>query len=84
MSFKEFVQKNKFQNKQTSNIKRQQVLSSLFLTDVGIYLRDGPFLGEIGVVNLNPSKRTHWVVSINKKYFDSYGWALPRKLCNFF
>ena len=42
-------------------MKTQQVLSSLFLNYAGIYLRDGPFLGDIGVVVLHPSKGTHWV-----------------------
>ena len=61
MSFNEFIKKFNLKNKATSNIKRQQVLSSLSLNDVGIYLRDGPFEFDIGVVNLHPSKRTHWV-----------------------
>ena len=42
--------------KAKSNIKIQQVLSSLFLNDLGIYLRDGPFHSEIKIVKLHPSK----------------------------
>ena len=42
-------------NKATSIIKIQQVLYSLSLDDVGIYLRDGPFSNDIGNVNLHPS-----------------------------
>ena len=53
--------------KATSIIKIPQVLSSLFLNDVEIYLRDGPFSIDNGVVNLHPYKRTHWVCYINKK-----------------
>ena len=43
MTFNDFVKKHHLQNKSTSNIKIQQVLSSLGLNDVGIYLRDGSF-----------------------------------------
>ena len=78
MTFNDFVHK-----KATSNIKIQKVLSYLSLNDIGIYLGDGPFLGDIGVVNLNPSKRTHWVFYINEKYLDSYGCAPLKKLSKF-
>ena len=71
MSFKDFIRKHNLKDKATSNIKLQQVLSSLSLNDVGIYLRDGPFSSDIGVVNLHPSKVTHWVCYLNEKYFDS-------------
>ena len=63
----------KIKNKATSNIKIQQVLGSIRLDNVGIYLRDGPFLSDIGRVNLHPSKRTHWVCYTNENYFDSCG-----------
>ena len=43
MTFNDFVRKHNLKNKATSNIKIQQVLSSLGLNDVGNYLRDGPF-----------------------------------------
>ena len=61
MTFIDFIKEYKLKNKATSNIKIQQVLSSLYLNDVGIYLRDGPFESDIGFVNLHPSKGTHWV-----------------------
>ena len=80
MTFNDFVRKFNSRNKATSNIKRQQVLSSLSLNDVGIYLRDGSFSSDIGIVNLHPSKRTHWVCFKNENYFDSYGCPLPKKL----
>ena len=70
-------------NKATSIIKIQQVLSSLSLDGVGIYLRDGPFISVIGIVNLHPSKSNHWVCYINETYFDSYGCVCPRKLSKF-
>ena len=60
-----------------------RVLSSLSLNDVGIYLKDGSFESDIGIVNLHPSKGTHWVVYINEHYFDSYGCAPPKKLSKF-
>ena len=83
MLFNDFVHKFKLKNESTSNIKLQQVLSSLSLNDVGIYLRDGPFEFDIGIVNLHPSKGTHWVCYINESYFDSYGFSPPKKLSKF-
>ena len=83
MTFNDFIKKYKLKNKATSNIKIQQVLSSLSLNDVGIYLRDGPFSSDIGIVNLHPSKGTHWVCYINENYFDSYGCSPPKKLSKF-
>ena len=83
MTFNDFVQKYKVKNKATSNIKIQQVLSSLNVNDIGIYLRDGPFESDIGIVNLHRYKGTHWVLYINENYFDSYGWAPPKKLSKF-
>ena len=82
-TFKDFVHKHNLRNKATSNIKIQQVLSSLGLNDVRIYLRDGPFESDIGIVNLHPSKGTHWVCYINENYFDSYGCSPPKKLSKF-
>ena len=83
MTFNDFIKKYKLKNEATSNIKIQQVLSSLSLNDVGIYLRDGPFESDIGIVNLHPSKGTHWVTYKNENYFDSYGCVSPKKLSNF-
>ena len=65
MTFNDFIKKYKLKDKATSNIKIQQVHSSLYLNDVSIYLRDGPFRSDIGIVNLHPSKGTHWVCYIN-------------------
>ena len=56
MTFNDFIKKYKLKNKATSIIKIQQVLSTLSLNDVGIYLRDGPFESDIGIVNLHPPK----------------------------
>ena len=83
MTFNDFVKKFNLKNKATSNIKIQQVLSSLSLNDVWIYLRDGHFESNIGIVNLHPSKGTHWVCYINENYFDSYGCVCPKRLSKF-
>ena len=83
MTFNDFIKKYKLKNKAISNIKIQQILLSLSLNDVGVYLRDGPFSSDIGIVNLHPSKGTHWVTYINKNYFDSYGCVSPKKLSKF-
>ena len=83
MTFNEFIKKHNLKNKATSNIKIQQVLSSLSVNDIGIYLRDGPFESDIGIVNLHPSIGTHWVCYINENYFDSYGCVCPKKLSKF-
>ena len=83
ITFNDFVREHKLKNRATSNIKIQQVLSSLFLDDVGIYLRDGPFESDNGIVNLHPLKGAHWVCYINENYFDSYGIICPKKLSKF-
>ena len=83
MTFNVFIKKYKLKNKATSNIKIQQVLNSIGLNNVGIYLRDGPFESDIGIVNLHPSEGTHWITYINEKYFDSYGVVCPKKLSKF-
>ena len=83
MSFNDFNKKFDLKNKATSNLKIQKVLTSIGLDNVNIYLRDGPFLSDIGIVNLHPSKSTHWVCYINENYFDSYGCSPPKKLSKF-
>ena len=83
MDFNDFIKKYNLRNKATSNIKIEQVLNSIGLNNVGIYLRDGPFKSNIGLVNLHPSKGTHWVCYINENYFDSYGITPPKKLSKF-
>ena len=67
----------------TSKIKNYQVLSSLSLSDVGIYLRDSPFESDVGNINLHTTKGTHWVVYIDENSFHSYGCSLPQKLSKF-
>ena len=69
--------------RQTTKIKIQNIISSLTLNDVGIYLVDCPIEADRGIVNLHPSKGTHWVAYNNQNYFDSYGCSLPQKLSTF-
>ena len=83
LTFNEFIKKHNLGNKATSNRKIQQVLSSLSLNDVEIYLRDSSFKFDFGIVNIHPSKGTHWVCYIYENYFDSYGTTPPRKLSKF-
>ena len=83
MTFNDFIKKFNLRNKATSSTKTQQILSSIELDNVGIYLRDGPISNYIGTVNLHPSKGTHWVCYMNKNYFDSYGCVCPKKLSKF-
>ena len=83
ITFNDFIQKNKLKNKATSIIKFFQLFSSLGLNEVGIYLRNGPFQSDIGIVKLHPTKGTHWVCYRNEKYFDSYGVVCPKKLSKF-
>ena len=84
MSFNDFVHKYKLKNKTTSNVKKYEVLKKIGLdSKVGIYLGDGVFSSDIGIVNLHPSKGTHWVSYINENYSDSYGCSPPKKLSKY-
>ena len=83
MTFNDFIEKYNLKNKATSNTKIQQVLDSMRLNNVGIYLRDRPFSSDIGIVNLHPSKGTHWITYMNEKYFDSYSCVPPKNLSKF-
>ena len=84
MSFHDFVHSFNLKNKTTLNIKIQKVFRSIGLNSVGIYLRDGPFESDIGMVNLHRYKGTHWVCYRNENYFDSYRCVCPKKLSKFF
>ena len=79
MPFDDFFHKHKIKNKATSKITNQQVLLSLSLNVVGIFLKDEPFETDIGIVNLNPSKGTHWVANLKEKFFDSCGFPCRSK-----
>ena len=69
--------------KATTDIKIQQTLSSLGLSDVWIYFRDGTIASDIGIVKFHPSKGAHWVAYINETFFKSYNCVCPKKLSKF-
>ena len=81
LSFKEFVDKYKLKDQATSNIKIKEVLDEL-KTPAGIYMRDDQFTTNSGIVNLHPTKGTHWVLFLDKFYFDSYGCPPPVNVIN--
>ena len=81
LSFKEFVEKYGLKNEATSNLKIKEILNELDVP-AGIYMRDDKFTTTssgsfAGIVNLHPTKGTHWVMFINAFYFDSYGCPPP-------
>ena len=41
------------------------------------------FTTDSGIVNLHPTKGTHWVMFINEYYFDSYGCPPPINILNY-
>ena len=83
LSFNDFLQKNSLRNKIKSSTKAQNKLSSLSLNDVGIFLGDGPFAFEIGIVFWHPTKGRLWVAYIHQNRSESYGCSLPNKLSEF-
>ena len=52
------------------------------LNSTGIYMRDDKFTTTSGIVNLHPTKGTHWVMFSDKFYFDSYGCPPPTNILN--
>ena len=84
ITFNDFVHKHNLKNKATSNIKIYEVLKKIGLNSkVSIYLRDGIFSTNYGIVNLHPSRGTHWVLYNKDCYFDSYGCPPPKKLLEY-
>ena len=82
LSFKEFVDKYGLKDEATSNIKIKEVLDTLCTSSkltipVGIYMTDDKFTTTAGIVNLHPTKGTHWVLFVTEFYFDSYGSPPP-------
>ena len=87
LSFKEFVVKYGLKDEATSNIEIKEVLDTLCASGkltipVGIYMRDDKFNTTSGIVNLHPTKGTHWVMFSGKFYFDSYGCPPPTSILN--
>ena len=58
MSFNDFVHKYGSEN-ETSDIKVQNITSSVALNDVRIYLGEGPFITDMGIVILHPFQGIH-------------------------
>ena len=80
LSFKEFVDKYGFKNEGTSNVKIKEILGTHKLNSTGIYMRDDQFTTTSGIVNLHPTKGTHWVMFSDKFCFDSYGCPPPKNI----
>ena len=40
-------------------------------------MRNDKFTTPSGIVNLHPTKGTHWVMFFNEFYFESYGGSPP-------
>ena len=81
LSFKQFVEKYGLKNEATSNVKIKETLNELKIP-CGIYMRDDKFTTTSGIVNLHPTKGTHWVLFSDKFYFDSYGCPPPTNILN--
>ena len=81
LSFKEFVDKYELKNEATSNVKIKEILNELNIP-AGIYMRDDKFTTTSGIVNLHPTKGTHWVMYSDQYYFDSYGCPPPLSVLN--
>ena len=62
LSFKDFVEKYGLKNEATSNVKIKENLKLMNITECGIYMRDNKFNTTSGIVNLHPTKGTHWVM----------------------
>ena len=45
-------------------------------------MRDAKFTTDSGIVNLHPTKGTHWVMFVNEFHFDSYGCPPPTNILN--
>ena len=88
LSFKEFVDKYGLKDEATSNVKIKEILARLKLNSTGIreaplvYMRDDKFTTKSGIVNLHPTKGTHWVLFTGNFYFDSYGCPPPVNIIN--
>ena len=82
LSFKEFVEQYRSKNEATSNVKIKEILDVLNLNSTGIYMRDDNFTTDSGIVNLLPTKGTHWVMFVTEFYFDSNGCPPPTNTLN--
>ena len=63
-SFTEFVNKFNLKNQAIPKIGMRAVLNKIKLNAI-VYMRDNRFSTKYGIVNLHPSKETHWVCYID-------------------
>ena len=70
LSFKEFIEKYRLTNEATSNVKIKETLKLMNITECGIYMRDDKFTTTSSIVNLRPTKGTHWDMFVNEFYFN--------------
>ena len=47
-----------------------------------MYMREEKFTTTAGIVNLHPTKGTHWVMFSIQNYFDSFGCPPPTNILN--
>ena len=59
MSFNNFYHRRNSKNKATSNIKIQYMHSSSAVNDLKIVLKHRPFTTDGGIINSQPTERTH-------------------------
>ena len=45
-------------------------------------MRNAKFTTYSGIINLHPTKGTHWVMFVTEFYFDSYGCPPPTNILN--
>ena len=60
LSLKEFVEKYRLKNEATSNVKIKERLNEIG-SPAGVFMRDDKFTTTAGIVNLHPTKGTHWL-----------------------
>ena len=80
MSFSQFILDYGLKIREASNKEMQQKLGKLGLNSrVRVLLRDGIFSSNSGILNLQPSKGTHWVCCEKDSHLASYGCPTPDK-----
>ena len=81
LSFKEFIDKDGLKNEATSIVKTKEIPNELNIS-AGVYMRDDKFTTTAGIVNLQPTKGTPWVIFSDKFHFDSFGCPPPLNISN--
>ena len=66
LSFNDSLQKYILKSHATSNLEIQQIFTKLSSRDIRIFSGDISVSTNLGIVNLHPTKGTHWVASINE------------------